>query len=313
MALSWSARRKVTSATRSAVLDGERLECPAWLRPSESVMSPAASSASISAAEQPNCGQDFAAVLADQRRGAVDGRRRLAHLHRRRDHPHRASLRVLVARDHLHVRDLRIFGGLAEIVDLGAPDVGGEQSRSRRSPRSNFRVSALTFSQTSSRLANRVGKVVIDGKMRRFERLVEGLVTGSWRSRCTRRRGSRRCRTAPACRDGRCRSSGRTKSSPRLSTATIFLAEMGEHAGEQIDLDLLALAGLLPVIERGTGCHRPCSSRRSGRRARRRPAPAAGRRARCSRSGRPGPGSACPGRGDRHRGRFRHSPSRSSR
>ena len=42
---------------------------------------------------------------------------------------------------------------------------------------------------------------------------------------------------------------GRTKSSPKF-TATAFLALVGQQAGQQVDLDLLALAGLLALVER---------------------------------------------------------------
>ena len=120
---------------------------------------------------------------------------------------------------------------------------------SRSLPCENFFVSALTFSNTSSRLSNRVFKVVVDGEMRRIQYLVQ---------RLERAHGDGDIAAILGLVDAERRLHARMADAgirpheilAEIEHGDIFLIEMRQHAGEQVHLDLLALAGLLAIVER---------------------------------------------------------------
>ena len=97
-------------------------------------MSPAASSAAISSLGEAELGQDFAAMLADQRGGPFDRSPASRSSSQPARRPAPAAARMIVAGDHAHMPDLRVFRRAADVLDLGAPDVGGEQPREQVLP-----------------------------------------------------------------------------------------------------------------------------------------------------------------------------------
>lgn len=90
---------------------------------------------------KPKLGQYLAAMLTNQRRWPLDGRRGLAHFDCWSHHAHFATARVIVAGDHAHMRNLSVFSGATNVLHLGAPDVGRKQPRQQSLGSEFFRLS----------------------------------------------------------------------------------------------------------------------------------------------------------------------------
>ncbi len=213
------------------------------------VMSPAASRAAISAFGMPNSARISRPCSPTSGAGRSIAGRRLAHLHGRRHHPHPAAARVLVVGDHAHVPHLRVLGGAADVLDHGAPDVGGEQARQQRLGGEPPRLGVDLVEHLVALVEQRL-QVVIDGELRRFEHLVEGLEGAH---------GDRHVAAVAGLVDAERRLHARMADArvgadevlAEVEHRDIFLVEMRQHAGQEIDLDLLPLAGLLAPVERG--------------------------------------------------------------